>query len=339
MKIGFVYDLRDDYRAVGMSEEQLAEFDTTETVDRIHEGLEAAGCSVDRIGHGRALAARLAGGERWDLIFSIAEGVEGRAREAQVPALCELFDHPYVFSDTTTMAVTLDKSMAKSLVREAGVPTAPFMVLEHGSDAKRVDLDFPLFAKPIAEGTGKGCEETSRVHSHSELERAASDLIGRFRQPVIVEPYLSGREFTVGIVGTGDSARVVGTIEIFVQVGRGHAIYSLESKEKCEQFVNYRVADDDEAREAESRALKAYRALQCRDAARLDFRSDKFGSPLFLEVNPLPGLHPTHSDLPIAASLHGHSYNWLIASILASAAARYDLERMEARRSTLIHAA
>ncbi|MGB6968763.1 MAG: hypothetical protein WBD76_05825, partial [Methyloceanibacter sp.] len=123
MRIGLVYDLRDDYRALGFSEEEIAEFDNVDTIDQLAGALQALGCEVERVGRGQALAARLVAGTRFDLVFSIAEGVKGRSREAQVPALCELFDQPYLFSDPLSSAACHDKAVAKRLVRDAGVPT------------------------------------------------------------------------------------------------------------------------------------------------------------------------------------------------------------------------
>ena len=332
MRIGFVYDARDEYRALGFSEEAVAEFDTPDTLDAIAAGLQANGCTVERIGHGRALAARLSAGDRWDLVFSVAEGLSGRAREAQVPALCELFDQPYVFSDPLTMAATLDKAVAKRLVRDAGVPTAPFAVIETAADATAVALSFPLFVKPVAEGTGKGCEAASKVGSTVELVAAAERVLARYRQPALVEPYLPGREFTVGLVGNGSTARVIGVLEVVLLEGAEAGVYSLLNKEECERLVEYRLADDAEARRAGEWALKAYHALGCRDAARLDFRSDAAGEPTFLEANPIAGLHPSHSDLPILAGQAGISYDRLLGMILDAAAARYDLDRQARTR-------
>ncbi len=156
MRVGFVYDLREEYLAAGLPEEQAAEFDTAETIGLIAGAIERAGHEVTRIGNGRALAAALVAGKRWDLIFSIAEGLKGRNREGQVPSLCELFDQPYAFSDALTLSATLDKAIAKRLVRDAGVPTAPFAVLHKPEDARGVDLGWPVFVKPIAGGHGQG---------------------------------------------------------------------------------------------------------------------------------------------------------------------------------------
>jgi len=322
MDIALVYDLRDDYLAEGYSTLDVAEFDSPETIAQLEAALGRLGHRVTRIGHGRALAARLVAGERFDLVFSIAEGLKGRSREAQVPALCELFAQAYAFSDPLTMAATLDKAVAKRIVRDLAIPTADFAVIAAPEDARGVDLPFPLFVKPVAEGTGKGCANASRVRDPHELETVSRRLIAEFAQPAIAEVYLSGREFTVGIVGTGKSARVIGVAEITIRPDAGDPVYSYENKEACEDNVVYALAADPEAMCAAHAALSAYRALDCRDAARLDFRSDAFGNPHFLEANPIAGLHPTHSDLPIIAGLSGLGFDGLISAIVDSARQR-----------------
>ena len=328
--IGLVYDLRDDYLAMGFSDEQVAEFDTAETIDEIAASLIRIGCAVERVGHGRRLAAALAAGRRWDLVFSIAEGVKGRSREAQVPALCELFDQPYLFSDPLTMAVTLDKAVAKRIVRDAGVATAPFLVIETGDETIADWTRYPAFVKPLAEGTGKGCELASLVRDEEELRAAARNLVRRFGQPALVEAYLPGREFTVGVIGDGADARAIGVMEIVLNLEAESGVYSYNNKEMCERLVTYRRADDGVARRAAEIALAAYRALGCRDVARLDLRCDVNGAPVFIEANPIAGLHPTHSDLPMLAAQNGMSYDDLMALIVDAGAARYGLRRCEA---------
>jgi D-alanine-D-alanine ligase len=322
MRIGFVYDLRDEYMALGHSELEVAEFESPSTIAEIEAALIRLGHGVDRVGRGQALAQRLAAGERWDLVFSIAEGLAGRSREAQVPALCELFGQLYAFSDPLTMATTLDKGVAKRIVRDHGLPTAAFAVLRSAADAASLDLPFPLFVKPIAEGTGKGCEATSRVADLGELAAAAGELIARFNQPVICETYLPGRELTVGILGTGETARVVGVMEIAVKAGIKDQIYSFENKERCEERVIYELAHDAEASRAGEIGLECYRALDCRDAGRVDLKLDSAGAAQFLELNPIAGLHPTHSDLPMIAAKSGLGYDGLIGGIVDAAAER-----------------
>ena len=328
LSVGLVYDLRTEYLAMGFGSEQVAEFDTSETIDEIAGSLERIGCLVDRVGHGRALAAAFAAGQRWDVVFSIAEGVAGRSREAQVPALCELFDQPYLFSDPLTMAATLDKAVAKRIVRDGGAATAPFMVVETGREDVAGWDHYPAFVKPLAEGTGKGCELASMVVSEDELKVAAHDLIQRFGQPALVEAYLPGREFTVGIVGKVTDAQVIGIMEIVLNAEAEPGVYSYNNKEACERLVTYRRADDAEALLAGERALAAYHLLGCRDTARIDLRSDGSGQPTFLEANPIAGMHPTHSDLPMLAAQNGIAYDDLMAMIVDVGAARYGLARL-----------
>jgi D-alanine-D-alanine ligase len=201
------------------------------------------------------------------------------------------------------------------------------VVLESAADVAAVDFPYPVFAKPIAEGTGKGCTAASRCRNLTDLRRTARRLLARYAQPVIVEPFLPGREFTVGIVGTGAEAMVLAVMEIALQPGAEAEVYSYENKELCESRVVYGLAHDREALLAGETALAAYRALGCRDAGRVDMRSDRAGVPQFLEVNPLAGLHPTHSDLPILAGLAGIGYDDLLGRIVAACLARTGLEQ------------
>ena len=325
MRVGFTFDLRSDYLDAGYGEEETAEFDSEATIEAIEGALARLGYEVDRIGHVRRLTERLVAGDRWDLVYNIAEGVRGRSREAQVPAILEAYDVPYVFSDPLTQAATLDKAVAKRLVRDAGIPTASFAVLATDGDADAANVPFPAFAKPVAEGTGKGCGDASRMETRAQLKAVAETLRARFRQPVLVEAYLPGREFTVGVVGNGVDARVLGVVEIrFLSENRG-TVYSLEAKEHWQTNVRYVLATDEEASRAAAFALQAYRALDCRDAARLDFRSDADGVPHFLEANSLPGLRPNYSDLPILAELAGLGYDRFIAEIMDAAISRVGL--------------
>lgn len=323
MLVGLVYDLRSAYLAEGLPEEHVAEFDSEATVEAIESAVAACGHIPERIGHGRQLCARLAAGNRWDLVVNIAEGLRGRSREAQVPCLLEMFGVNYTFSDPLVCAATLDKAFAKRLVRDAGLHTAPFAVVAGEEDIHRIALEYPLFAKPVAEGTSKGIDARSRINGPGALRTVCRRLLRRFRQPVLVEQYLPGREFTTAILGTGAEARVLGSMEIALRAGVPCADYSYEIKERCEEFVDYRPAEPGPLRqEVDELALAAYRAFECRDAGRVDTRLDAGGRPCFLEINPLPGLHPTHSDLPIIAALEGMPYIDLIGAILGSASRR-----------------
>jgi D-alanine-D-alanine ligase len=318
MRIGITYDLRADYLAQGMSGEDTAEFDSEITIVSICRALAGLGHQPVRIGNIAALNGRLAAGERWHAVFNICEGMNGFAREAQVPCLLEAFGIPAFFSDALTLAVSLDKGWTKRILRDAGIPTAPFAVIEAADEIARVDLPYPLFVKPVAEGSGKGVNARSRVGSPDELRHVATALLERFCQPVLVETYLPGREFTVGIVGTGAEARVLGVVEISPTEHAAGVYYGYENKEKCDANVVYRLVEGREAVAAGEVALDAWRLLRCRDGGRIDVRNDERGKPQFVEVNPLAGLNPEHSDLCFLAGFKGYSYQQLIGLIVES---------------------
>ncbi|MBN2233404.1 MAG: D-alanine--D-alanine ligase [Deltaproteobacteria bacterium] len=325
MMVGLTYDLRSAYLAEGYSADETAEFDRDDTIAAIETALQALGHRTQRIGHGRQLAAALVAGQRWDLVFNIAEGMFGIGREAQVPVLLDLYRIPYTFSDPLVMSLTLHKGMTKRVIRDAGVPTADFIVVETAADADAVAFPPPFFIKPVAEGTGKGISAASIIRQPADLWPACQRLLDSYRQPVLVEPYLPGREFTTAIVGTGAAARVLGTIEVQLLATAEPGVYSYVNKEECESRVLYRLAEpetDATAASAAAVALAAWRVLGCRDAGRVDLRCDAAGRPLFMEVNPLAGIHPEHSDLPIICNLSGIPYRDLIEQILQSAAER-----------------
>ncbi|MBI5014132.1 MAG: D-alanine--D-alanine ligase [Deltaproteobacteria bacterium] len=325
MRIGLTYDLRNDYLAEGYGELETAEFDRPDTIDAIEGALRELGHETDRVGHLRHLMGRLAAGHRWDLVFNIAEGLHGYGRESAVPCLLEAHDIPYTFSDPLVCALTLHKAMAKRVVRDLGVPTPDFAVVETPAGADAVDLPFPLFAKPVAEGTGKGVTPASKVATRNELRAVCEELLTAFRQPVLVETFLPGREFTVGILGTGAGAEALEVMEVVLRAEAESDVYSYVNKEHCEVLVEYRFPKDEAARAAQACALASWRALGCRDAGRVDVRADAAGTSHFLEVNPLAGLHPEHSDLPILCTAQGIAYRDLIRRIVDEACRREGL--------------
>lgn len=325
MNIGLTYDLKSEYLAMGYSAEETAEFDRDDTITALEEALRAKGHETDRIGNAKRLVARLAGGDRWDLVFNIAEGLHGIGREAQVPAILDLYQIPYTFSDPLVMSLSLHKGMTKQVVAGFGFPTAAFLTAETAADARRVSFDPPYFIKPVAEGTSKGVTPDSVIRDRKHLEAACAEMIRRFDQPVLVERYLPGREFTTGILGTGGDAKILGTMEVRLSEEADSDFYSYENKIRYEEVVRYDLArpeNDPVVAAAENLALGIWRALGCRDAGRMDFRCDASGRPVFLEVNPLAGLNPHHSDLPILCRLLNLPYADLIHAILASAEKR-----------------
>ena len=325
IRVGLTYDLASEYRSLGANEEDLAEFDCDDTIEGIERSLRVIGHIPERIGGIRDLAAQLVAGVRWDLVFNIAEGRYGAARESQVPALLDAYQIPYTFSDPLVLAIALHKGYAKTIVRAAGVRTADYQLIDSTKDLEHVELSFPLFAKPVAEGTSKGITANSIIHTDCQLRALCAHLLNRYQQPVLLESYLPGREFTVGVLGTGASARSLGSLEVRMVADADVGVYSYRNKKDFIGKVEYmwiEPANDPTVAAAEEVARSAWRALGCRDAGRVDIRVDHAQSPCFIEVNPLPGLNPVISDLAILVRQTGLGYQALIEGIIREAISR-----------------
>lgn len=323
MKIGLAFDLRESFvHRPGDPPDAASEWDSEETVSLIEEAVRSNGHDVLRLGGGIDIV-RLAARAPLDvdLVFNICEGRDGRSREAQVPAILELLQIPYTGSDPLTMAASLDKGVAKRLLRERGVPTPDYVVVSDPGQIGSLHLRYPLFAKPVHEGTGKGIAPDSMLRGERELKEKVGSILRRYHQPALVEEYLPGREFTVGIVGNSPP-EAIGTMEVFVNDPGEAGIYSASSKAEWEKKVSYRFNGEVEAdlrSQVESVALAAFTALECRDFGRIDVRCDAEGRPHVMEVNPLAGLSPLHSDLCFIARESGISYNELIGRIIQEA--------------------
>jgi D-alanine-D-alanine ligase len=312
------YDLREDYIKAGFAEKETAEFDSPITINGIEAALVANGYEVVRIGNVMSLIDKLNKGERWDLVFNIAEGLYGIAREAQIPAILDAYRIPYTFSDPMVLALTLHKGMTKRIIRDLGVRTPDFAVVECEEDIAGVNLPFPLFAKPVAEGTGKGITPRSKIANKKELRDVCMELLSEYKQPVLVETFLPGREFTVGVIGTGSDARTIGTLEVIFTKNAETDSYTYVNKEECDARVDYRLLNEPLNDKVIALVLRAWTGLGCRDAGRIDVRCDASGEPCFLEVNPLAGLNPAHSDLPMICSMTGIKFEELIKRIVDS---------------------
>ncbi len=326
LRVGITYNLKKDFP---QKEDQpidlFEEFDSEETIDAIREVLEKEGHEVIPLGGDAGLIDRLRNSPI-DIVFNIAEGIGGRNREAYIPALLEFLNIPYTGSDPLTLSLTLDKAMAKRVVMSGGVPTPRFRKIEKVEDLKGIDLSYPLFVKLCYEGSSKGVRLDSKVFNFSSLKEKVQWLLETYGPPVLVEEFVSGPEFTVGILGNSDPT-ILGVMQIEIKGSPPHeAIYSLEVKRDWEERVRYHcppLIPEDLKRRIEEVALGAYRALECRDVSRVDIRVGEDGIPYFLEMNPLPGLSPQYGDLPIMAKKMGRDYSELILTIFNHALKRY----------------
>ncbi|MBI4549623.1 MAG: D-alanine--D-alanine ligase, partial [Candidatus Omnitrophica bacterium] len=325
------YDLKPDSPGDSPTD-AFEEFDTEDTVDAIARALGSGGHEIVKLGGGKGALKKILA-ENWnaegggiEFIFNLAEGAGGRAREAQMPALFELFGIPYTGSDPLTLALALDKAQAKIMVSSAGVRTAEFRVA--GTPAGLPDSlpAFPLFVKPLCEGSSKGIRFSSVVSGRQALEDQMKWLRSEYGDiPVLIERYIPGREFAVGVLGN-EPPGVLGVMEIrFRDPGHKDFVYSLEVKRDWQRLCEYVVPAEEGTRlgqELKSAALAAFQSLGCRDVARIDFRVNDAGEVYFLEANPLPGLSPVSGDLVIMARGMGWKYEDLILAIFNHSLAR-----------------
>ena len=319
MKIGITYDLRSWYTDRGYSMDDTAEFDKQETVDALESSLKIMGYETDPVGNAFQLIEALSAGKRWDLVFNIAEGLYGDGRESVVPAILDQYKIPYVFSGPVIMGLSLNKHIAKLVVAASGVPVSPGLLIADLKDLNNCTLKYPLFVKPVSEGTGKGITAKSLVNTKEELKNMVEWILKEFHQPALVEEYLSGREFTVGIIGYGEDAMAIGGMEITCA---DNLPYSLEVKENYQNYCTYKPLDADISEECKSVALSAWKALDAVDAGRVDLKADRNGKICFIEANPLAGLNPVHSDLPILSRMYGIDYQTLMEMIMKAAIRR-----------------
>lgn len=298
-----------------------------ETIDAIRDVLQNEGHHVVKLGGDARLMDRLRQ-TPVDIVFNIAEGLHGRNREAHIPALLEFLNIPYTGSDPLTLSLTLDKSMAKRIVMSERIPTPRFRKVMKIEDLNRLALRYPLFVKLCYEGSSKGVRLDSKVSDPRSLEEKARWLLEDYGPPVLVEEFVSGPEFTVGILGNDDPC-VLGVMQIeFKGTSPGEGIYSLEVKREWKEKVEYHCpprVDRTLLKKIEEVALHSYRALDCRDVSRVDIRVGGDGIPYFLEVNPLPGLSPVYGDLPIMARGMGWDYARLVKAIFHHALKRYGM--------------
>ena len=323
MKVGLTYDLRLWYIDRGYSMEDTAEFDKQETVDAIDTALRKMGFETESIGNCFQLIDALAAGKKWDLVFNIAEGLYGDGRESVVPAILDQYKIPYVFSGPVILGVSLNKYLTRLIVAAAGVPVSPGMLISTPADIQKCKLEYPLFIKPVSEGTGKGITGKNLLNSPAELKEMAEYLLARFNQPALVEEYLPGREFTVGVTGTGDGSVTTGGMEIECL---NNFPYSVEFKENYQEYCKYMPIADEYSGECKKVALDVWKALGAADGGRVDVKADRHGRICFMEVNPLAGLHPIHSDLPILSRMNGIDYQTLMEMIVKSSLKRHNLE-------------
>ena len=324
MNIALLYNPRPSDLGAGVPDDAFEEYEKDSTIAAVADALRPIGMRVEPVIADARLPWRLSDGH-FDFVFNLAEGTGRRCREAVPAAVCELLGLPFTGSDALTLAVTLDKSIAKRVVSPE-VPVPRGVLVETESDEARVtELAYPVIVKPNDEGSSKGIRDNPVCADAGAAVQRARWLRTQYGCPVLVEEFLPGAEVTVAILGNAPSARVLGAMEIAPLTPNGQFVYSLEVKRDWTRQVCYHVPprlDPDTVNAVCNSALAAYHLLGCRDIARVDFRLDAHGVPRFIECNPLPGLDPITSDV-VMLSKHALRYDDLIQGILFDAMRRH----------------
>jgi len=337
MKIALIYNLRPAHAATpALPDDMYTEWDEPETISAVRAALATAH-EVVLIEDNNEAEARLVGSAP-DIVFNIAEGLVGPDREARIPALLEGWNIPFTGSSSRTLRLCLDKAATKHVLQQQGIPTPAYTVV-HRTEALPDLPAFPLIVKPLHEGSSKGISETSVVHTLAALQVRVAHVLETYRQPALVETFLSGREFTVALLGNSPDVTVLPLVEIcFTALPQGTLpLYSYEAKWLWDTPGHpldiLRCPADlpaDLAQGIADLCYRAFLALECYDWCRIDVRLDACGQPYILELNPLPGILPnpaSHSCFPKAAAAAHISYAELIRRVLAHACQRCGLMR------------
>jgi D-alanine-D-alanine ligase len=345
-KIAVLANIKDDNqpKPEGVPPDAFADFDHIETVDALRTALETDGHTTVFIHADRELPYALRD-EKPDICFNIAEGLGGDAREAQVPALLEMLQIPYTGSRVLTNGISLDKTLTKRIWRDRRLPVAPFQEFNIGDEPLRSDLKFPLFVKPAREGTGMGVDMKAIVNNEAELRERAQYIINAYQQPALVETFLPGREFTVGVLGRADAKKYSRHPEWYEKDGFHRFplleldttrsdepwVYTNEAKSKdvgadgVPGFFCPADVEPELAKKLKYLALRAHQLLGALDVSRTDIRLDEEGNPRLIEINTLPGITPNYSDLCLQAEAEGIKYEDLILEILYLGASRWGM--------------
>lgn len=304
-----------------------AEYDSFETIDAIKKALETEGIKVDLIEADTGFPDKIRQSKA-DIVFNIAEGLSGRGREAHIPAILSFLGIPYTGSDETTLCLSLDKAITKRYLSAFGFATPRYQVVREPAFVLDPELKFPVIVKPNQEGSGKGISEIAIADCEEQLRNVVAKNLATYDQPMLIEEFIKGREFTVGILGNGDGASAFEPMEIkYLSSKREESIYSYNVKCNYKKYVEYVCPPADlpagKTEEIKEIALGIHKTLECRDFSRIDFRMSEDGIVYFIEINPLPGLAPGYSDFPMLAGFCGTGYNELVLSVLKNALARY----------------
>lgn len=331
LKIAFTYDAKAGYELKpGDPPDKYAEFDKEETILQVESALKSGGYEVERINGVKKLIGKINSGERWDAVFNICEGTEGRNREGWVPAVLEIYGIPYIGSDVLTMGIALDKILSKKLADYCGIKTPDYVCVNRPEEIEKnmkwIKEHLPVIVKPSHEGTSKGLSQKSLCRNFEEARERIGSVVRDYSQPALVEKFIKGYEFTVAVVGNGEP-EVFPPVQVAISgkedLGEDFYTYERVISPEIDYFCPAKISAKLDA-QLRRMALDAYNALECRDFGRVDMRVDYEMTPYFLELNPLPNIG-LEDVFPLIAQVTGRTYEEIICLVVESGLKRLGL--------------
>jgi len=334
--IGITYDLKSDWNRSETDPADIsAEFDKPETVQRIIAALKRGGHRVQKIGNVDSLLKQIDDLDV-DIVFNVCEGRFGRNRESQVPVLLEMKGIPFVGGDGLTLAMTLDKIVAKKMFISENIPTPRFFEVKNVKMIEKLNtIDFPLIVKTRHEGSSKGISQRSRVNDMDSLKRQVELINTTYGQSALVEEFIKGTEFTVAVLGNDEpQAMPVVQVSIDGNVHLGDEFYTHERILSDNlQYICPAAISVELTKKIQDLAVRVYKCVECRDFGRVDFRLDEQDNLYVLEINPLPSLD-VQDVFNIFPNVLGSSYDEVVNQVVDFALKRYGLPRNESLQTS-----
>lgn len=329
LKIGLVLNTRKD------TSEFEVEYDPPHTIELIKSGIEKAGYECVFIEADEYVAENVKL-HKPDLVFNRSEGLKGESRESHIPAILEMLGIPYIGSDILTTALSLNKGWTKKILAYDNIGSPKFIIVDGLDEIKDLDFSFPLFLKPNEEGSSIGINEDNIVSNKTQLENKLKMMIDLYKEPILIEEFIEGREFSAGVLGTKDGKfEILSIIEIDfskfpTDIGN---VFGQRAKTLFDDLGHYicpAILTDELKDDIETTTLKICELLDIKDFSRLDFRLNSNNELFFLEINPLPGMDfdlesNDFSFYPYMAIKSGYTYDDLIKRLIESALFRYGL--------------
>ncbi len=311
------------------------EYDPPHTIELIKHGIEATGHEYVFVEADENFAENIKKAKP-DIVFNRAEGLRGDSRESHVPAILEMLNIPYVGSNVLTTAICLNKAWTKKILLYHGISTPKFCVCQNLQEAEKINEGFPYFLKPNEEGSSIGITEENLVHNKAQLHTRLRQMLREYQQPILVEQFIEGREFSTGLLGrAGEDPEALSILEIdfskFPEVGGVFGQRAKTVLDSLDHYICPAQIPEKLKNTLERLSVDIWYALETKDFARIDFRMDSEGKLFFLEINPLPGMDfdTEENDLsfyPYMTMKSGYTYDELVCRLLESACSRYGLK-------------